>query len=82
MTFTLRQALNAQDKLRTAANLPSEEFPVPALIGMLSDEIEALRGKGISDQQIAQMINDATGASLSPSTIAENYATPEERNRH
>ncbi|HLH04620.1 MAG TPA: hypothetical protein VKX25_17770 [Bryobacteraceae bacterium] len=79
MTFTLAQALKAQQALRNAAGLPPEEFPENALIGMLSDEIEVLRNAGKTDEEIASLINKATGGDISSSSVQENYATPDER---
>lgn len=82
MNFTLEQALKAQQALREAANLPEEQFPVQAFIGMLSDEIQALREKGKTDEDIAGIISRATSIELPPSAVGDNYATPEERQRH
>jgi hypothetical protein len=81
MTFTLEQALRAQQALRKAAALPKEQFPIEAFIGMLSDEIEVLRSRGMMDEEIAALINDAAPAQVSPSAIADNYAPPEQRHR-
>ena len=41
-TLTLQQAMAAQSKLRDVLGLPEEQFPLPAFIGMISDEIEQL----------------------------------------
>jgi hypothetical protein len=38
------QALRAQRALRDAAGLEEEAFPVPAFVGMISDEIETYVG--------------------------------------
>ena len=81
MTFTLEQALKAQQVLREAADLPGEEFPLQAFVGMLSDEIEALRRKGKTDEEITGLINRAAGIDLSTSAVTENYASPEDRQR-
>ena len=81
MTFSLEQALKAQQVLRTAAELPAEQFPLQAFVGMLSDEIEAVRKAGKSDAEIASMINKAAGTQLTTLDIAENYASPESRAR-
>ena len=81
MTFTLQQALKTQQALREAANLPDEQFPLPAFVGMISDEIETLRTKGKTDQEITELINKAAGTNLSSSAVTENYAPPEDRQR-
>ena len=42
-TYPLEQALRAQKALRDLAGLQPEMFPVSSFVGMVSDEIEALR---------------------------------------
>ena len=81
MMFTLDQAMKAQAALRKASGLPEESFPVQAFVGMISDEIEALRKNGKSDEDIAQMVRDSSGAELTAQQIADNYATPERRSK-
>ena len=81
MVFTLQQALQAQTALREAAALPPEVFPLPAFIGMVSDEIEALRNRGKADEEIASMINTASGSQVSAADINEHYASAEQRER-
>jgi len=81
MTFNLEQALKAQQALRTAADLPDEQFPLQAFVGMLSDEIEALRKNNKSDAEIAGLINKAAGTQLTTAEISENYASPDSRRR-
>jgi hypothetical protein len=65
--------------LREAAGLPPETFPVEAFVGMVSDEIETLRGQGRSDEQIAQLIREHSTIIITADEIAANYATPDQR---
>lgn len=81
MKFTLEQAMRAMPSMRKALGLPEETFALPAFVGMLNDEIEDLRGAGKSDEDIASLIEEASGAKLSAQDIAENYASPEQRRR-
>ena len=81
MTFTVEQALKAQQALRSMAGLSEEQFPVEAFIGMLSDEIEALRGQGKSDEEIAGLINGAAATNIPVSAVTDNYASTERRGR-
>lgn len=81
-TFTGQQAATAQTALRRALGLDPEQFSVPAFIGMVSDEIEQLRTQGKTDDQIAELIEQAIGVKLSAETITRFYATPEERGHH
>ncbi|MGA9718003.1 MAG: hypothetical protein WBQ79_06955 [Acidobacteriaceae bacterium] len=46
---------------------------------MISDEIEALRARGKSDEEIASLIRENSAIEISAAEIAENYASPEER---
>ena len=79
--LTGQQAADAQTALRRALGLPPEEFPLPAFVGMISDEIEQLRARGDTDDAIAALISETTGIPISSDTIERFYASPEER-RH
>ncbi|MGU3537362.1 hypothetical protein [Methylobacterium sp. A54F] len=81
-SFTLDQSIAAQKALRSALNLPEEVFPVEAFVGMVSDEIEQHRKAGKSDQDIAAIIEQATGKRITAEAIAEHYASPEQRHPH
>ena len=49
---------------------------------MISDEIESLRTRGKSDADIASLIEANSGIRITPAEIAENYASPEQRQHH
>ncbi len=78
-TFLLGEALKAQQALRHAAGLGAEHFPVEAFVGMISDEVQALREKGWSNDQIAEHVRESSTIDITGKEIAENYAEPEER---
>ncbi len=80
-TYPIESALRAQKALREAAGLPPEQFPVQAFVGMVSDEIEALRSQGKGDEEIASLIVGSSGIEITASEIAENYASPEARHQ-
>jgi hypothetical protein len=61
------------------AGMGPEQFPVEAFVGMISDEVEALRKKGHTDQQIADAIAANSNIKISAADIAGNYAPPEDR---
>jgi hypothetical protein len=75
-TYPLEEALKAQKALRDAANLDQESFPIQAFVGMISDEVEALRKMGKSDEEIARLIESESQIRVSGAEIAENYASP------
>jgi len=77
--YPLSEALKAQKALRDAANLPPEQFPVEAFVGMISDEIEVLRGQGKSDEQIAALIEQSSAIRIDAQTLKTNFASPEDR---
>lgn len=81
-SFTLDESITAQKALRAALGMPEEVFPVEAFVGMVSDEIEQHRKAGKSDQDIAAIIEQATGKRISAEAIAEHYATPGQRHPH
>ncbi len=78
-TYPLDEAIKAQRALRKEAGLGPEQFPIQAFVGMISDEIEALRARGKSDEEIASLIRENSAIEISAAEIAENYASPEER---
>ena len=80
--YPVEEAIKAQKSLRDAAGLAPEQFPIQAFVGMISDEIESLRKRGKTDDEIASLIRDNSSIKISASEIAENYASPEERHHH
>ena len=56
-SYPIEEALRAQKALRQQAGLGPELFPIEAFVGMISDEIETLRSKGHSDEDIARTIS-------------------------
>ena len=71
--YSLDQALRAQSVLRAAAGAGEERFDEQQLVGMLSDEIRALRESGSSDQDIAALLKTDVGIDLSAEMIQEFY---------
>lgn len=80
--YPVEEAIKAQKALRSAAGLGPEQFPIQAFVGMISDEIESLRKRGKTDNEIAEMIQQNSAIEITPQQIAENYASPEERHQH
>ena len=80
--IVLTEALRAQKALRDLAGLPPETFPVEAFVGMISDEVEALRRRGHDDEAIAAVIRESSGIRISAAEIQANYAPPELRHGH
>lgn len=78
--ITIRKALAAQNALREAAGLGEEHFSVEEFVGMVSDEIDALRAHGTDDEAIAALINKA-GISVTVEQIKQFYASSEQRHR-
>lgn len=81
-TFTGQQAADAQTALRKALGMPSEQFPLSAFVGMVSDEIEHLRITGKTDEQIANIIAAAIGVTVPADAISQFYASPDKRGHH
>jgi hypothetical protein len=78
-SYPIEEALRAQNALRHLAGLGTEQFPLSAFIGMISDEIEILRDQGFTDQQIAEAIGRNSRIAVTADDIYEGYATPEQR---
>lgn len=49
---------------------------------MISDEVQSLRERGMSDEEIAAIIRANSAIEITPAEIADNYAAPEERHQH
>ena len=81
-TYPIEEALKAQKSLRDAAGLKPEQFPIQAFVGMISDEIETLRKRGKSDEEIASIIQNNSAIKISAAEIAEMLPSPEERHQH
>ncbi len=80
--YPVEEAIRAQKALREAAGLGPEQFPIQAFVGMISDEVEQLRQRGKSDEEIASLIEANSAIRITAAEIAENYASPEERQQH
>lgn len=78
-TYPVEEAVRAQQALRCAAGLGPEMFPVEAFVGMISDEVEQLRSQGMSDEDIADLIQSNSDIEITAQDIANNYAPPELR---
>ena len=78
-TFSAHEAVAVQRELRRSLGLGAESFPLPAFVGMISDEIEQFRSAGKSDADIAAVIKNTVGRDVNPGDIAQFYAPPEER---
>ena len=80
--YPVEEAVRAQRALRAMAGLGPEMFPIEAFVGMISDEVEALRGQGRTDEQIAHAIATSSNIEITAEEIAANYASPEQRHQH
>lgn len=78
-TYPLEEALKAQKALRDAAGLGPEQFPLEAFVGMISDEVQALREKGWSDERIAETISQSSAIRITAQELQTNYAPEEHR---
>ncbi len=74
--FPLEEIMKAQNTLRGVAHMVPERFPLPFIIGMLSDEIEALRQRGRNDDDIAALISGNSLIKVEAETIRKYYAEP------
>jgi hypothetical protein len=78
-SFSVSEAVAVQRELRRSLGLADEAFPIPAFVGMISDEIEQFRAAGKSDADVAEVIKTVVGREVSAETIARFYAPPEQR---
>ena len=78
-TFSLAEALAAQKALREAAGAEEEVFDLADVIGMVSDEIDMLKDQGRSEEEIAAMIQKATGKPVTSDDVQKYYVPADER---
>ena len=76
--FTLADALNAQKALREAAGGEEEPLELIDLVGIGADEVDLLQEQGKSWEEIAALIQNATGKSVSADEVEQAYANLEE----
>ena len=79
MTFSAQEAVAVQRELRRSLGLGPEAFPLPAFIGMISDEIDQFRAAGRSDAEIAELIKATVGRDVSTAAIEQFHAPAEAR---
>ena len=75
-SFTLDQGLRARAALRREAGLGEERFPMPDLMRMIGDEIDALRDAGRDDAAIARIVGEAIGAEMGPDDLRHHDDAP------
>ena len=81
-SYSVEDAVQAQNALRKLGGLAPENFPIQAFVGMISDEIEHLRTLGHSDEDIAHTITANSKIEITAVEISENYAPPQARHPH
>lgn len=78
-TFSVREAVAVQAELRRSLALNPEQFPLPAFIGMISDEIDQFRDAGRSDADVVALIKSTIGRDITVADIERFYASPQAR---
>lgn len=76
--FNLADALNAQKALREAAGGQEEPLELIDLVGIGADEIDLLQEQGKSWDEVASLIQNATGKTITGKEVEEAYANLEE----
>jgi hypothetical protein len=72
--YNIEQVIYARKVLRDSMNLETQTFPLSAVIGMLSDEIDAMRKAGISDITISKLMGLGLGDAVSVRDIQKYFA--------
>jgi hypothetical protein len=80
-TYSAGQAAAANTVLRTALNLPAQQFTIEQFVGMISDEIQQLRAAGRTDDDISNLLQSKAGISVSADEIKRYYADGGSRGR-
>lgn len=78
-TFTAQEITQIQKLLREAASGPEDRLETTTAMRMLSDEIEALRLDGIDDDQIAALISQSVGGTITADEVARLFVPLQDR---
>ncbi len=77
--FTADQTASATTALRAELGLPAQRFPTETFVGMISDEIEAMRAAGKTDDDISAILRERCAIAIDAATLARYYANADER---
>lgn len=69
--FTAQEIEQIKRLLKEATDEPLETVPTNAAIGTLSQEIETLRLDGIADEEIAALLTQSVGATVTADQVAK-----------
>ncbi len=76
--YTAEQAALAQRALTDELGQPPARFAQQQFLGMLGDELLALRRQGAADERIADLLSSNTGTRITPSAIASAITEAEQ----
>jgi hypothetical protein len=62
-------AVEAQRSWRACRGLTPRVFPIQALLELLIDDVRTMRAQGRSDEQICEIVLEATGRHIRPEDI-------------
>jgi hypothetical protein len=72
--YSAGQAAAANTVLRSALDLPPQQFTIEQFVGMISDEIKQLREAGHSNGEISTLLQSKAGISVSADELGRYYA--------
>lgn len=75
--YTSEQAALAQRALADELGQPPARFAQRQFLGMLGDELLALRRQGAGDDRIADLLSSTTGTQITPFAISTAIADAE-----
>ena len=81
LTFSAQELAQIQRLLREAANEPVESFETEAAMGTLSEEIDTLRRNGMTNDDIAALLTQGAGATITAEQVAQLYGAASEHAR-
>jgi hypothetical protein len=74
--YSMEDVVVAQMALRRAAGVAVDTLGLTAFVGAVGGEIDILRDAGFADDEIAAVVERATGRPLSPESIAQCRPRP------
>ncbi len=74
--ISLDQAQRAQQALRAATQPATKQLDIETFVSMIGEELDALHENGSNNQQIADLIREASGIEVTPEQLGKYYTIP------
>ncbi len=78
--YSFEEGIRAQTALRRAAHLPPESFSIEGFVSSVREEIDTLRGMGLCDDQIAEIVRQHSSIYITGNEVSV-HSSPRHESR-